>query len=85
MEMDSENTIGDFRFGLETGEQHARFMESLYREVEPLREMGVLPAGTTYWDIADVILDTIAGYTGIAPVPATDLAVLITDALEQIN
>lgn len=82
---DSNNTIGDFRFGLETGEQHARFVESLYREIEPLREMGTLPAGTTYWDIADVILDTISGYAGIAPIPATDLAILINDALEQIS
>lgn len=84
MSADKENTIGDFRFGLETPELHARFTESLYRDLEPLRELGKVPAGVTYWEIADVFMDTIANYAGMGEIPATELAVLISDAVEQL-
>lgn len=84
MDPDTSNTIGDFRFGLASEEHKARFVESLYRELEPLREMGEVPAGTTYSEIADVMVDTIAGYASSGPIPATELATLLTDALEQL-
>lgn len=85
MATETERNAGDFRFGLGTKELHNDFVQSLYRDLEPLREWGEVPAGTTYWEVADVILDTISGYTSIAPIDATDLAQLIADALEQLQ
>lgn len=85
MSTEESNTIGDFRFGLNSPEAHARFTESLYRDLEPLKELGEVPAGLTYWDIADVFLDTIVNYAGMEAIPATELAVLISDALEQLS
>jgi hypothetical protein len=82
---DKEQTMGDFRFGLNNQELHSRFVDSLYRELEPIKAWGEIPAGITYWDIADVIIDTISGYTTIAAIPATEIPALITDALEQIK
>lgn len=82
---DTNHTMGNFRFGLNSQEDHARFVESLYRELEPLRQWGEVPEGLTYWDIADVILDTISGYTSIDSVGATEVPTLIVDALEQIR
>lgn len=82
---DQGKTIGDFRFGLDSDEKQARFVESLYRELEPLKDMGTLPPDLTYSDIADAMLDTIANYAGEGPIPATELATLITDALEQLE
>ena len=85
MTENSGNTIGDFRFGLGSPEDHARFTESLYREVEPLKEMGLVNPELTYWDIADAILDTIVNYAGMGPIEATELPTLISDALEQLQ
>ena len=82
---DVEKTIGDFRLGLDSIEQHNDFISSIYRELEPLKEWGELPAGTTYSTIADVILDTISGYGSIAEIPAMQLGNLIQYALEQIK
>lgn len=82
---DTNNTIGDFRFGLESPEHHARFTESLYRELEPLKELGRVDSELTYWDIADSLLDTIVNYAGQEPILATDLATLISDALDQLQ
>lgn len=79
------NTIGEFMFGLHSQEDHARFTESLYRDVESIREWGSVDPRLTYYDIADVILDTIANYAGIGAIQATELPVLIKDALEQLT
>lgn len=81
----NNQTIGDFLFGLEDSEAHARFVESLYREMEPLNEWGDIPSGITFAEVADVILDTIANYAGMGPIPATELPTLINDALEQLR
>lgn len=83
--MDGSNTIGDFRFGLDSAETQARFTESLYRELEPLKEWEAIPEGITFHDIADVIVDTIVNYAGISSIPATELPTLILDALEQLR
>lgn len=80
-----ENTIGEARFGLDTPEAFARFTESLYREIEGIKEMGKVNPELTYWEIADVFLDTISGYAGMGSIPATDLPTLISDALEQLQ
>ena len=85
MTENSSNTIGDFRFGLNSPEDHARFTESLYRELEPLRELGTVNPDLTYWEIADVIMDTIVNYSGEGPIEATELPTLISDALEQLQ
>lgn len=79
------NTIGDFRFGLKSPELHARFTESLYRELEPLKEWGTVNPELTYWDVADAIMDTIVNYAGMGPIEATELPTLINDALEQLQ
>jgi len=84
MSEDQGKTIGDFRFGLDSEEKHARFTESLYREVESVREMGTVDPTLTYWDVADAMLDTISNYAGMGPIPATELVALIKDALEQL-
>lgn len=81
----SSNTIGDFRFGLKSPEDHARFTESLYRELESVKEMGTVNPELTYWDVADAIMDTIVNYAGMGPIEATALPVLINDALEQLQ
>lgn len=83
--METEQTIGDFRFGLSSQEHQARFVESLYREIEPIREWGTVDASLTYWEVADAILDTIANYASEGPVEATELPTLINDALEQLK
>ena len=82
--VEKSNTIGDFRFGLDSPEAQARFTESLYRDIEPLREMGKVNPDLTYWDIADAIMDTIVNYAGMGDIEATDLGTLITDAVEQL-
>lgn len=84
-DVNEEHTIGEFRFGLDSPESHARFTESLYRDLEPLKELGNVSPDLTYWEIADVILDTVSNYAGMGPIPATELAVLISDALEQLQ
>jgi hypothetical protein len=81
----TEHTIGDFRFGLDSPESHARFTESLYRDLESIKEFGVVDPELTYWDIADAIMDTVVNYAGMGPIPATELATLISDALEQLQ
>ena len=81
---DTANNIGEFRFGLNSAEAHAEFVDSLYRDLEPLRKWGNIPEGTSYHDVADAILDTISNYAGIAPITATELSVLISDALVQV-
>lgn len=84
--MSSEHhTIGEFRFGLETADDHARFTESLYRDLEPIKELGTVDPNLTYWNIADAIMDTIVNYAGMGPVPANELAILIGDAVEQLQ
>ena len=82
---DVNNTIGTFRFGLTSAENQNEFTNSLYRELEPLKEWGVIPEGTTYWDIADSILDTLHNYAGMAEIPATELPNLINDILEPFK
>ena len=82
---EEDKTIGDFRFGLKSPEDMARFTESLYRDLEPLQEWGDVPEGLTYADIADAIVDTIANYATIESIPATNLPTLIQDILEQIK
>lgn len=84
-DVNKQNTIGDFRFGLDSPETMARFTESLYRDIEPLRELGAVDPELTYWEIADAILDTIANYAGMGEIPATELGTLITDAVEQLD
>lgn len=79
------NTIGEFMFGLNSQEDHVLFTSSLYREVQSIREWGNVDPRLTYYDIADVILDTIASYAGIGAIQATELPVLIKDALEQLT
>jgi hypothetical protein len=81
---DQGKTVGDFRFGLDSEEKHARFTESLYREWESLDDLGAVAPGATYNDIADAVIDTVANYAGMGPVPATELVTLIRDALEQL-
>ena len=81
---DQGKTIGDALFGLDSSETHARFGESLYRDVEDLRELGTVDPSLTYWDIADAILDTIINYAGMGPIPATELSTLVRDAVEQL-
>lgn len=83
--VEKSNTIGDFQFGLDSPERMARFTESLYRDIEPLRDLGTVPPDLTYWEIGDAILDTIANYAGMEPIQATELGTLIMDALEQLN
>lgn len=78
------NTIGEFRFGLKSAEDLAEFTASLYREMETIRELGTIPKGTTYYDIADVILDTICNYAGMGEITASELPIIIRDALDQI-
>ena len=85
MAADCQNTIGDFRFGLNSTEDHARFTESLYRELEPLKELGKVDPDLSYWDIADAIMDTIVNYAGMGPIEATELATLISDAVVQLQ
>lgn len=85
IEENKEHTIGDFRFGLDSEESQARFTESLYRDLEPLREWGKVSPDLTYWDIADAILDTVSNYAGMGTIAATELSVLISDALEQLQ
>lgn len=82
---DIGKTIGDFRFGLDSQDKHTEFVSSLYRELESLEEWGEVPAGTTFADVADSILDTIFGYGQISSIPATELPTLIIDALEQLK
>lgn len=82
---DKSQTIGDFQFGLDSPETMARFTESLYRDIEPLRDLGTVPPDLTYWEIGDAILDTIANYAGMEAIPATELGTLIMDALEQLS
>jgi hypothetical protein len=82
---DNSNTIGDFRFGLGSPEDHARFTESLYRELEPLKEWGAVNPELTFWEVADAIMDTIVNYAGMGPIEATELPTLINDALEQLQ
>jgi hypothetical protein len=82
--MSSSNTIGDFRFGLKSEEDHARFTESLYREAESMSELGEVPAGTTFLDIANTLIDTFFGYSSMDSITATELPTLISDALEQM-
>lgn len=82
--VEESQTIGDFRFGLDSPEAHARFTESLYRDIEPLREMGKVNPELTYWEIADAIMDTIVNYAGMGDIEATDLGTLISDAVEQL-
>lgn len=84
MSEDAGKTIGDFRFGLDSEERLARFTESLYREMESVRELGVVDPALTYWEIADAMLDTIANYAGMGQVPATELVTLVKDALDQL-
>jgi predicted transcriptional regulator len=62
----------------------ARFTESLYREMEPVSEMGTVDPTLTYSEIADMIIDTICNYAGMGQIPATELPTLIKDALEQL-
>lgn len=81
---DQGNTIGDFRFGLDSADSHARFGESLYRDVADLRDLGTVNPSLTYWDIADAILDTIINYAGMGAIPATELSTLVRDAVEQL-
>lgn len=81
----TSNTIGDFRFGLKSPEDHARFTESLYRELESVRELGIINPELTYWDVADAIMDTIVNYAGMGPIEASELPTLISDALEQLQ
>lgn len=83
--MSENNTIGDFRFGLESPEHQARFTESIYRELAPLKEWGALPEGLTFSDIADAIVDTISNIAGMGPIPATELPEVILTALEQLR
>lgn len=83
--VEKSQTIGDFQFGLGSPELMARFTESLYRDIEPLRELGAVPPDLTYWEIADAILDTIANYAGMEAIPATELGTLITDAVDQLH
>jgi hypothetical protein len=78
-------TVGDFRYGLASAEAHAEYNASLYREIEDLRGWGDVPAGKTFWDLADALLDAFFGSTSIASIPASDLASVITDALEQVQ
>lgn len=85
MSESASNTIGDFRFGLKSPEDHARFTESLYRELEPLREWGTVHPELTYYDVADAIMDTIVNYAGTGPIEATELPTLISDALDQLQ
>lgn len=85
MTAETRNTIGDFRFGLDSPEAQARFTESLYREMESIKEMGNVDPELTYWDIADAILDTVVNYAGMGEIPATELVTLISDALEQLS
>jgi hypothetical protein len=84
MSDDTGKTIGDFRFGLDSPEAMARFTESLYREMEPVSEMGTVDPTLTYSEIADMIIDTICNYAGMGQIPATELPTLIKDALEQL-
>jgi hypothetical protein len=81
---EAQNTIGEYLFGLGSAEEHARFTESLYRELEPLKALGTVGSELTYWDIADAIMDTIVNYAGEGPIKATELATLISDAVEQL-
>lgn len=84
--MSNENTVGDFRFGLKSDLDHARFVESLYRETEEsIGDLGAVPAGTTYLDIANVLIDTFSGYSSMDSISATELPALISDALEQLQ
>lgn len=83
--MSDDNTIGEFRFGLDSSEAHARYSESLYRELAVLDGWGEVPAGTTFASVADVIMDTIINYSGMGPIPATELPTLVLDALEQLK
>lgn len=78
-------TIGDFQFGLDSAETKARFTESLNRELEPLEEMGTVRPDLTYSEIADAFIDTVSNYAGQGDIPATDLATLIIDAVEQLG
>lgn len=82
---DDENTIGEYRFGLGSEEDHARYAESLYRSIDELKELGELPAGTTFYDVADAILDTVINYSALGPILATDLADLVKDSVEQLE
>lgn len=84
MSEDAGKTIGDFRFGLDSEEKHARFTESLYREWESLDDLGAVAPGVMYTDVADALIDTVANYAASGPVPATELVTLIRDALEQL-
>lgn len=82
---DDENTIGEYRFGLASEEDHARYAESLYRSIDELKELGELPSGTTFYDVADAILDTVINYSALGPILATDLADLVKDSVEQLE
>jgi hypothetical protein len=82
---DDENTIGEYRFGLASEEAHARYAESLYRSLDDLRNLGELPPGTTYYDVADAILDTVINYSALGPILATELSDLVRDAVEQLE
>lgn len=82
---DKENTIGEFRFGLASAEDHARYSESLYRSLDGLKELGELPVGTTFHSVADAILDTVINYSSLGPILATELSDLVRDAVEQLE
>lgn len=83
--LEDENTIGDYRFGLPSEEAHVDYAESLYREIEELKELGELPPGTTFYDVADVILDTVINYSALGPILPSDLANLVKDSVEQLE
>lgn len=83
--MSDNNTIGDFLFGLESPEHQARFVDSIYRELAPLKEWGALPEGLTFYDIADVIVDTIGNLAGMGPIPAMELPEVVMTALGQLR
>lgn len=83
--LEDENTIGDYRFGLASEEAYGDYAESLYREIEELKDLGELPPGTTFYDVADVILDTVINYSALGPILPSDLANLVKDSVEQLE
>lgn len=79
---DSGEHLIEERLGL--GEEgQARLISAAYHSLGDLRDVPV-PHGTTLFDVADVILDTISGYASGGPVGHADLAPLVRDALEQL-
>lgn len=76
------STIGTEKFGL-TPDAAAQFITGVYADLNDLKDIPV-PDGTTLGEIADTIVDTIAGYNDQNDISPDALPHLIRDALTQL-